>query len=49
MGEYLGLNEIFWAKRTAEISQMTGKGIGKARAIVTELLRMLRVEVVTIS
>ena len=49
MGEYPEPNEVFWAKRTAEISQKTGKGIGKARPIVTELLWMLRVEVATIS
>ena len=32
--EYLGPKEVFWTKRTAEISEKTRKRIGNARTIV---------------
>ena len=47
--EYLGPKEVFWAKRTAEVSEKTRKGVGNARAIVTELLRKFKVEVAAVS
>ena len=47
--EYLGPKEVFWANRTAEVSLKTGKRIGNARTIITELLRKFKAEVAIVS